>query len=328
MTGGDKYLPLGNFVVPIVFLFILLVIGIPGNIIVLVIYGKRYTPSVYRSIIWNLAIIDFGVCAIGIPFNIARIFNYYTFYDRWICKAFTFCILFGVFYSSHLLLLLSVHRLRQICLPFNPQISLRTVQFYIAGCFLIGFVLAIPQFVLIDVEVAMFDNHTSGKNCPITASNPTAYSMAYSIFSIALFCCYTIILFVMYSFIGRTLYKRHRLRIRRQSSGSPLSKVKSDKMTRIAFTISVIFATSYLPLFVLKLAKDWFDENNLSKVEFAFLRLAERLYLVNHVANPWIYAVFDTRFRENLKEIVSFKFNFSRKGSEEKFQDREMSITT
>ncbi|VDI66679.1 Hypothetical predicted protein [Mytilus galloprovincialis] len=88
-------------------------------------------------------------------------------------------------------------------------------------------------------------------------------------------------------------------------------------MTKIAFTIAVVFALSYIPLFLLKVAKHWFNENDLSEVEFESLKIAERFYIINHVANPFIYAVFDNRFRRSVRTLVSFR----RRGShDEKYK--------
>lgn len=44
---------------PILYLVVLMVVGIPGNLTVLVIYRRKYSKSVYRMLIWNLALADF-----------------------------------------------------------------------------------------------------------------------------------------------------------------------------------------------------------------------------------------------------------------------------
>jgi hypothetical protein len=95
-------------------------IFIPGNLTVLIIYRQKYSKSVYRTIIWNLALVDFVFCTLTFPFNIGRLIRYYTFTELWVCKMFTTIIIFFVVCSSHLLVTLAIHRFRQ---DENCQIS-------------------------------------------------------------------------------------------------------------------------------------------------------------------------------------------------------------
>ena len=78
----------------------------------------------------------------------------------------------------------------------------------------------------------------------------------------------------------------------------------SSKITKIAVTVSAVFALSYIPLFVLKLLVGVINQENLNSAEFAVLKIMERSYVVNHVANPFIYAFYDHRFRSELKMLI------------------------
>ncbi|CAC5370176.1 unnamed protein product [Mytilus coruscus] len=320
---------IGRFVAPIVFLCILLVVGVPGNLTVLIIYWNKYTKSVYRSLILNLAIVDLIFCTIGIPFNIGRIVHYYTFKGQWVCKTFTAVLIFGIMYSTHLVMLLSLHRFRQICFPLKNQISLQNVHYFISACVIIGFILSWPQAVLIEIEHVTLERNITGHTCPVTASEPSVYSIAYSIFNVCMFFVYTIILFVLYSLIGKKAYQQRQKRLPVYTTERGRNVQLIDKMTKIAFTISVVFALSYLPLFVLKLAKDWFHEKDLNEIEFSILRIAERCYIINHVANPFIYALFDNRFRQNVRLLASFKWRFPKNEPQEQSKpDNEQTIPT
>ena len=304
---------IGRLVAPIVFLCILLVVGVPGNLTVLIIYWNKYAKSVYRSLILNLAFVDLIFCAIGIPFNIARIVHYYTFKGQWVCKTFTAVLIFGIMYSTHLVMLLSLHRFRQICFPLKNQISLQNVQYFISACVIIGILLSWPQAVLIEMEHVVLERNITGHTCPVTASHPSKYSIAYSLFNVCMFFVYTVILFVLYSLIGKKVYQQRQTRLRVYTAEPGQNVPLIDKMTKIAFTISVVFALSYLPLFLLKIAKYWFDEKDLNEMEYSVLRIAERCYMINHVANPLIYALFDNRFRQNFRLLASLKWRFGNK---------------
>ena len=285
---------------PMVYLSILIVVGIPGNLMVLIIYWKRYSKSVYRSIILTLGFTDLFFCTIALPFNIARIVRYYTFYNQWVCKCFTTIMLFNVFFSSHLIVLLSIHRFRQVCMPLKSQISLANIKYWIAGGFLLAMIFDVPQFFLQSVDQVDFGYNTTGYICAISFKN-TVFADIYNGFSTFMFVAYALSLFVLYLIIGRKMY------IRRKSKRDLSFKEyrMSDKMTQIALTVSIVFTVSYIPLFTLKLLVGVINPENLNNAEFSILKIFERSYALNHVANPFIYAFFDNRFRFHFQSIAS-----------------------
>ena len=79
----------------------------------------------------------------------------------------------------------------------------------------------------------------------------------------------------------------------------------SSKITKIAITVSAVFAFSYVPLFVIKLLTSIINQEELTSAQFAVLKIVERSYVINHVANPFIYAFFDSRFRREFKKIFT-----------------------
>ena len=289
---------------PIVFLVITLIIGIPGNLTVLIIYYKKYSKSVYRTIVWNLAVADQIFCTIGIPFNIARIVHYYSFEGEWACVVFVVMLYFLLLYSTHLLVLLSIHRFWNICFPLRQQISLDNVNYWIIACFSISFILSAPHFALSKYEEINVGYNLTGYSCAISQSNPTIYSTAFSYGYLALFILYTVVLICIYLLIGWKLYKQHKKRLENQITSST-QKAISNKMTKIAFAISMVFAVSYIPLFILQITTKTIEKDDVSTFQFAALRIGERLYVVNHVANPFIYGIFDKRFKKHFKELVT-----------------------
>ncbi|CAC5371448.1 HCRTR2 [Mytilus coruscus] len=293
-----------NLLPPIVFIVITLIIGVPGNLVVLVIYGKKYVKSVHRTIVWNLAVADQIFCTIGIPFNIARIVHYYSFEGEWACVVFVVLLYFLLLYSTHLLLLLSIHRFRKICFPLRTQISLDNVNYWVIACFSIALILSAPHFGLSKYEKIKVGYNLTGFSCAISLSNPSIYSTAFSYGFLALFFVYTIVLIVIYSIIGRKLYKQHTGRIKKKITSST-QKAISSKMTKIAFAISIVFAVSYIPLFILQITEKMVDKDDLNTFQFAMLRIGERLYLVNHVANPFIYGIFDNQFKKHFKKLIT-----------------------
>jgi hypothetical protein len=80
----------------------------------------------------------------------------------------------------------------------------------------------------------------------------------------------------------------------------------SSKITKIAITVSVVFAFSYVPLYVIKLLTSIINQEELTSAQFAVLKIVERSYVINHVANPFIYAFLDSRFRREFKMMYVY----------------------
>lgn len=292
---------------PIIYLTILMILGIPGNLFALIIYRHKYSRTVYRTIIWNLALVDFAFSTLTFPFNIGRLVRYYTFYEVWVCKTFTTIIIFFVLYSSHLLIVLAIHRYRQVCHPHKTQINNTNVRYWIIGGFFLAVVLDIPEAIFQPIDHINLEDNITGYVCPVTF-NTNIYGEIYNWFLTVLYIIYALILFVLYILIGRRMYTQ---RQRQQQSVSSPGQTDNDdlatKLTKIAITVSFVFALSYLPLFVLKAIRSKFkiDEECLSDPIFAVLKIFERSYSFNHVANPFIYAYFDNRFREQIRVLIT-----------------------
>jgi hypothetical protein len=53
----------------------------------------------------------------------------------------------------------------------------------------------------------------------------------------------------------------------------------SSKITKIAITVSAVFASSYVPLFVIKLLTSIINQEELTSAQFAVLKIVERSYV-------------------------------------------------
>ena len=288
---------------PIVYLAILMTVGIPGNLAVLIIYRHKYSKSVYRTIIWNLALTDLVFCTLTIPFNIGRLIRYYTFTELWICKLFTTTIVFFIMYSSHLLVTLSIHRFRQVCMPLGNQIGPHNVKYWIIGGACLAVFLDIPQCILQPLDHVQLAQNITGHICAVSF-HPSLFAEIYNGFMIFLFSLYSLVLFVLYILIGRRMYLQRKFKQYSKRSLSQSDEV-SSKITKIAITISAVFASSYVPLFVIKLLASLINQEELTSAQFAVLKIVERSYVINHVANPFIYAFYDSRFRREFKMMFT-----------------------
>lgn len=288
---------------PIIYLAVLMTIGIPGNLIVIIIYRYKYSQSVYKTIIWNLALADLLFCTITIPFNIVRLINYYTFTELWVCKMFTTIIIILILYSSHLLVTLSIHRFKQNCMPLRSQITPNNIQYWIFGGLCFAGALNIPQGILQPLDHIKVTQNITGHVCAVSY-HFSIYSEIYNGFLTFLFSVYSFTLFILYTLIGRKIYLKRQRKHKRLHAPSQADET-SCKITKIAVTVSAIFALSYVPLFVIKLLVPVHAQQELSSTQFAMLKICERSYVINHVANPFIYAFHDRHFRKQCVMMIS-----------------------
>lgn len=77
---------------------------------------------------------------------------------------------------------------------------------------------------------------------------------------------------------------------------------------RISFmfmTISLVGFLAYLPFwsFILIEANNPLFWKNMSSVSFHICLTLRRMYMVNHLCNPFIYGVFDKAFRVEVKKL-------------------------
>lgn len=287
---------------PIVYLSILLVIGVPGNMIVLIIYGRKYSKSVYRTIIWNIALMDFLFSIVALPFNIAELVHFYTFTELWACKTIAVVAIFFVLYSSHLLVIMAIYRFRQVCMPTKKQITLSNVKYWIVGGLILAILFDFPQGIFQPiVEVSLVHNVT-GYVCPVSYKTSVNADI-YNGFLTCLMASYSLFLLIAYLLIGHKMYLRYKRQNIAHSSNQ--TDQLSNKITKIAFAISIVFAVSYLPIFIIKLLASKIDHQNMNTIELSVLRIFERSYAVNHVTNTFIYAFYDKRFRKTFWSICT-----------------------
>ncbi|CAG2255240.1 unnamed protein product [Mytilus edulis] len=184
------------------------------------------------------------------------------------------------------------------------------VNYFIMICLVVALVLSSPQLALSKYEEISLKHNITGHSCAISLSNPSVSSIAFSYGFLTLFILYTVMLIVIYLTIGIKLYYHRKEKIRNESTpDNSRNKAISNKMTKIALTVSVVFGLGYIPVFVVQTTDKMIEEEYLSAFEFSVLRIVERLYVINHVANPFIYGIFDKHFRLNLRRLLKIPFN-------------------
>ncbi|XP_045188426.2 uncharacterized protein LOC123546294 [Mercenaria mercenaria] len=98
-------------------------VGTFGNILILLIYTKRYGRSNFRCFVLSMAVIDLTSCFTTLPGEIFSQMNWYTYEYDWVCRVKSYFNVLTAWGSASILLLLAFDRHRKICKPLAWQIQ-------------------------------------------------------------------------------------------------------------------------------------------------------------------------------------------------------------
>lgn len=213
--------------IPVIYLGLLMLIGIPGNLIVLIVYRSRYPKSTNRMFITGLAMADILVCVVTLPFEITEMRLQYTFYNSWCCKFFRACNTLFALSSIFILMGLSGDRYRRVCTPLKLQMTSRHATIYIIFCVVLAVIFSWPNFFISGIRLVNLGNNVTGYDCSFSdqfakTKYPTLYGA--TLFLVFIICMISLI--VLYSLIGRQILKH--FQFRRRFSKSSTSKSTSS----------------------------------------------------------------------------------------------------
>lgn len=278
---------------PVIFVGLMTLLGVSGNLLVIIIFGRKKKKRTYTIFILSLAFADFMVCSVTLPFEIYEIRNTFTFYSVYGCKIFrTYNYLF-VFWSTVILILLSIDRYRRVCQPIKVQFSQKFAFLLIFSGFLLSVCLAWPNVFLQGIQRNQNGDHIIYQ-CSVAEEYATkSYTLVYAKMILVVSIANIVTIIVLYVFIGRKViqHMRYRKRFRyastntknleqnnshglelhqfpaadqpsftssigQQSIKSVQRELQSSlKITKIALTIGVVFVISYVPSVVLSLVE-------------------------------------------------------------------------
>ena len=139
----------------IVILYLLIFLGIVGNIFAILFYArysKRTSPTL---LITCLAVADLGTCLAAIPIISEMIINF-GYSLAILCKITHFFGLWLGACACYMLWLICIDRYRKICAPLAKQMTLSTVRYLVAGVTIFSLLLAarlLVTFNTVEVEV-------------------------------------------------------------------------------------------------------------------------------------------------------------------------------
>jgi len=226
----------------IIYLLVLMLIGIFGNIVVLTVYFKKFKPSTTRLFILTLATFDLLTCSLSIPGVIVELRFHYTFFFPALCKIFRASRMYFVLVSLLTLIIVAVDRFKKVCRPLKPQYTIRSAGYAILATNIVAASLTVLGAVVGGNRSVPTDKEgVEGSNCsydddfigkPITK--------IYSGILFLIFIVSVILLVVLYSLIGRQVWKHSRFRFNpakaEPSSSSSQNPTRSTAMKTVSIS--------------------------------------------------------------------------------------------
>ncbi|VDI49588.1 Hypothetical predicted protein [Mytilus galloprovincialis] len=198
-----------QYVGGIIFVTIVMIIGIIGNLHVLFVYTFRIKPSNHRIFILSLAVLDMITCIVGMPFIIVDLRNPLTFTMVSACKVLRFVNYFICTSSALILTVIAIDRYRKICVPLGKQFSKRIAKALILVCLGTSMVLSWPAPVLYGhSSINTTNSNITGVRCFTEDQFKNTQLQVYfnAVLILLVFVVFGILL-VLYSLIGMVISK-------------------------------------------------------------------------------------------------------------------------
>lgn len=196
-------------IVPLVYLTLLVILGVPGNILIMFVYTVKFQRKTkHRMFVVSLAIADFLVCTFTIPFEIAQMTHEYTFYAEWVCQLGRTVNSIFTTSSALILVALSVNRYRRICHPMTRPLTSTQVLLCISGIVFVTVIFAWPESFLSGIKLHDLGNNITGFDCSNKEDyTNTNFPLIYSIGTLVIYSLCMFSLMIMCILVGRKILK-------------------------------------------------------------------------------------------------------------------------
>lgn len=317
-TGGIEKHTEGFKIGIILCLSVAAFVGFLGNgLVVGVILRAKKLKSVMNRFILHLAISDMIVSVLAIPLFLFINFNERMHDDTrslTVCKFARFFQYLSPEASMTLLITIGWNRHQAVVHPLN-MMTYRTANRLILAAWIYALVVVAPSLYLTKLQTVV-DNSTNESltycaTIPATTTSGLIYVMFLGLVG---YIIPLASLIVLYGKIYRTVWRR---RSGQLGDSRPVEAfIRSrKKVLKMFLTVIFVFLLTWLPLLIYISAIEWTIKSTSSHVDYVRL-ITYSLGLCNSVCNPFIYALFNAKFRAGCKEMfqVSFKA-FQRKRS-------------
>lgn len=289
-------------------LIVYMIIGFCGNGFLIFTYlCSKLWQEEERYFIPYLSAADLFACLVCASFGIILNLNQVTFDDSVLCKTWWFFAGFTTLLSTFYLVVIAFQRPRKLC-PSERNVAMDlsrrrlTVIFLAAGSLFLS--LPMPYFYG-SVPFSDVRRNLTGQRCSRLYDVNRTFSLMYG--SVLVVVALTIItsLSVVYFKIGYVVSVQLK-NLKRNSSSATRNKNIVIKLSLMFMLITVIFLICYIPKVIIMLleANSPMFWEELSDDTRPFVLFIYRMFIINNIANPFIYAFLDKAFFSNLKTLL------------------------
>ena len=290
----------------IVILSVSAVLGFIGNaLVVAVIFRAKKLRSVMNRFVLHLAISDLIVCALCIPLFLVVNFMFAANKNESAgnlalvkCKATRFLQYLAPEASMTILITIGLNRHRAVVHPLH-MMTYSTANKLIAAAWAYAMVVVIPSLYL--TEVKPVNVNSTAMYCATIPGTLLGrlYTMFLAIFG---YLIPLTTLIVLYGKICKTVWLRQKNNLGQTLPAKAYIQSRK-KVLKMFLTVISIFIVTWLPLLIYVGA---IESTNPSPSYIDYTRLiVYSIGLCNSICNPFIYALFNPKFRASVKELFA-----------------------
>ncbi|XP_070210948.1 G-protein coupled receptor 54-like [Littorina saxatilis] len=290
----------------------IIVLGALGNGLVIYTMGRHGERSATNCYIINLAVSDFAVLTIVVPFTIAMFTSFDWLYGETMCKATVYLIYVTLQATCLTLTAMTIDRYFAIVHPI-ASLKDRTLRAAVVICvasWLAASFVCIPFIVYSRLE---YQSEPSGDHvyCVNQWPSPTWMSVVNIAFVMSTYVIPLSVIIVSYTLILKHLWK-NKIGIRREmppAPGGPEVGVavgpvarRRRKVAKMVFAVVLVFAVTWLPIHVFNLCLTLIDPFPRTEVMYNVKIMCHTLSYLNSCLNPFIYAFLGDGFRRAFRK--------------------------
>ena len=213
----------------IIYTAVLMMVGTPGNIIVIFIYHFKWRRCTSRMFIIYLAVLDLINCISTLPMEI-YIMRYSVMLDIPVVCKLSRCLTYTMNSASALILVgIAVDRFKRICKPYTQAISIVNSKHICISSVFISVCITWPALVLYGTR-KIHVGEIAGTSCLIeNRYDSTPFPNIYFTFMGSMTVVIFTTLSVLYYFVGLQIYKRHDFKKKRCSRVEMIIEEKSTE---------------------------------------------------------------------------------------------------
>lgn len=196
------------YIPALVYTCLLLVVGVPGNSIVLYVYFQKWGRSSTRTFILGLAMLDLVNCLVTYPMEIALMIRPFLFDFPVLCKVTRFATYCCNTASGLVLIAIAVDRYQRICRPLSKPMTTRTAKIIIFSSTGVAVAFLWPSLVLYGTQSIPVTRTAILKLCLIQDNYViTDYPLIFFVFNGVCTIFIFLILTILYALVGMQVCK-------------------------------------------------------------------------------------------------------------------------